>query len=306
MDCGFFGLRPLWTPQVCGYTAALGKSALRPNRSATFLENGAIAQLGERFNGIEEVVGSIPSGSTNIQMTSSSSSAFERKVVGEAHRLQGPDLRLLRHADRLGIGDGRGAQASDEQSVAEADARRNSRSARAPRILAAGPDAGQSSIAICWRPFIAAWPRNGASRSTGAIASTYGRSVRNWPAFADTVASLQYLKRHYKLAILSNVDNESFSFSNEKLGVDFDAVYTAEDCGSYKPAARNFEYMLAKLKTVGIEKNRNPAHRREPLPRPWAGERAGACLMLDLSPPRSGGLRRDHGSRPDAPLRLPL
>jgi hypothetical protein len=27
--------------------------------------NGAIAQLGERFNGIEEVVGSIPSGSTN-------------------------------------------------------------------------------------------------------------------------------------------------------------------------------------------------------------------------------------------------
>ena len=29
------------------------------------MEIGAIAQLGERFNGIEEVVGSIPSGSTN-------------------------------------------------------------------------------------------------------------------------------------------------------------------------------------------------------------------------------------------------
>ena len=83
----------------------------------------------------------------------------------------------------------------------------------------------------------------------------YGRSIRNWPVFADTVASLQYLKRHYKLAILSNVDNESFSFSNEKLGVDFDAVYTAEDCGSYKPSARNFDYMLAKIKTLGIEKS---------------------------------------------------
>ena len=83
----------------------------------------------------------------------------------------------------------------------------------------------------------------------------YGRSIRNWPAFADTAASLQYLKRHYKLAILSNVDNESFSFSNEKLGVDLDAVYTAEDCGSYKPSSRNFDYMLAKLKTIGIEKN---------------------------------------------------
>jgi 2-haloacid dehalogenase len=84
----------------------------------------------------------------------------------------------------------------------------------------------------------------------------YGRSIRNWPAFRDTAASLQYLKRHYKLVILSNVDNESFSFSNEKLGVDFDAVYTAEDCGSYKPSKRNFDYMLAKLKTLGIEKNR--------------------------------------------------
>ncbi len=29
-------------------------------------KRGAIAQLGERFNGIEEVVGSIPSGSTNF------------------------------------------------------------------------------------------------------------------------------------------------------------------------------------------------------------------------------------------------
>jgi 2-haloacid dehalogenase len=84
--------------------------------------------------------------------------------------------------------------------------------------------------------------------------ATYGRSIRNWPPFADTAAALQHLKRHYKLAILSNVDNESFSFSNERLGVDFDAVYTAEDCGSYKPSLRNFDYMLAKLKTLGIEK----------------------------------------------------
>jgi 2-haloacid dehalogenase len=83
---------------------------------------------------------------------------------------------------------------------------------------------------------------------------TYGQSIRNWPVFADTVDSLQYLKRHYKLVILSNVDNESFSFSNEKLGLDFDAVYTAEDCGSYKPSARNFEYMFAKLRTLGIDK----------------------------------------------------
>jgi putative hydrolase of the HAD superfamily len=80
----------------------------------------------------------------------------------------------------------------------------------------------------------------------------YGRSVANWPAFADSAAALQYLKRHYKLVILSNVDNESFAASNTKLRVDFDAIYTAEDIGSYKPSDRNFDYMLAKLRTLGI------------------------------------------------------
>ncbi len=82
----------------------------------------------------------------------------------------------------------------------------------------------------------------------------YGRSVRDWPAFPDSAEALQYLKKHYKLVILSNVDNESFSFSNRKLGVEFDAIYTAEDIGSYKPAARNFDYMLDKLGTHGIAK----------------------------------------------------
>ena len=82
----------------------------------------------------------------------------------------------------------------------------------------------------------------------------YGRSIRDWPAFADTAAALRYLKQHYKLVILSNVDNDSFSFSNRKLGVAFDAIFTAEDIGSYKPSPRNFEYMLEKLSARGLAK----------------------------------------------------
>lgn len=82
----------------------------------------------------------------------------------------------------------------------------------------------------------------------------YGNSVKDWPAFHDTAGALQYLKKHYKLVILSNVDNESFAASNEKLQVAFDAVYTAEDIGSYKPSDRNFDYMFAKLATLGLEK----------------------------------------------------
>ena len=82
----------------------------------------------------------------------------------------------------------------------------------------------------------------------------YGRSVQNWPAFPDSAEALQYLKKHYKLAILSNVDNASFAHSNTKLGVTFDARYTAEDVGSYKPDPRNFHYMLAQLERLGLAK----------------------------------------------------
>ncbi len=83
----------------------------------------------------------------------------------------------------------------------------------------------------------------------------YGRSVGDWPAFADSAEALAYLKRHYRLVVLSNVDNASFARSNAKLGVVFDAVYTAEDVGSYKPSPRNFEYMLENLARLGIEKH---------------------------------------------------
>ena len=83
----------------------------------------------------------------------------------------------------------------------------------------------------------------------------YGQSVRDWPAFPDSAEALQYLKKHYKLVILSNVDNESFSFTNQKLGVEFDAIYTAEDVGSYKPNLDNFQYMLRQLQTIGVMAN---------------------------------------------------
>ena len=88
-----------------------------------------------------------------------------------------------------------------------------------------------------------------------AACETYGRSVQNWPAFDDSAEALAYLKQHYKLVILSNVDNASFAASNAKLQVAFDAIYTAEDVGAYKPADVNFEYMNARLETIGIAKS---------------------------------------------------
>ena len=85
--------------------------------------------------------------------------------------------------------------------------------------------------------------------------AAYGKSVRQWPAFEDSAKALTYLKEHFKLVVLTNTDNLSFSGSNARLGVTFDGVYTAEDVGSYKPADRNFDYMLETLDRRGYGKS---------------------------------------------------
>jgi len=89
-----------------------------------------------------------------------------------------------------------------------------------------------------------------------AEADAFARSVGSWPAFPDTPPALNYLKRHYKLVIVSNVDRASFAESNKKLGVAFDAIVTAEDVGSYKPDPRNFHYALDVLDKMGVARDK--------------------------------------------------
>lgn len=85
----------------------------------------------------------------------------------------------------------------------------------------------------------------------------YGESIGQWPAFADSKEALRYLSEHYELVILSNVDQDSFARSEERLGVRFDAVFTAEDIGSYKPDDCNFDYLLARLGERGVDESRS-------------------------------------------------
>jgi 2-haloalkanoic acid dehalogenase type II len=85
-------------------------------------------------------------------------------------------------------------------------------------------------------------------------AAKLGASVGDWPAFTDSPDALWYLKQHFQLIILSNVDRLSFAGSQRRLGVEFDHVFTAQDIGSYKPDPRNFEYLLARLDESGIAK----------------------------------------------------
>lgn len=69
-------------------------------------------------------------------------------------------------------------------------------------------------------------------------------SLPGWRPFPDTVASLAALKHRFKLAVISNVDNDLFARTAERLEVPFDWVVTAEQVGAYKPSQRNFRRAL--------------------------------------------------------------
>lgn len=82
--------------------------------------------------------------------------------------------------------------------------------------------------------------------------SSYGdalvRAMRSWQPFPDTIpALLQAREAGLKLAILSNTDKDIIAHSLRHMGIPFDEVVTAEDCGSYKPSLRNFEMLLQRI-----------------------------------------------------------
>lgn len=81
-------------------------------------------------------------------------------------------------------------------------------------------------------------------------------SVPSWPAFDDSEEALVELAKHFKLIILSNIDNASFREANKKLGVEFTRILTAEDIGSYKPNPSNFDALEAAVNELGIPKDR--------------------------------------------------
>jgi 2-haloacid dehalogenase len=89
-----------------------------------------------------------------------------------------------------------------------------------------------------------------AARRMGAsedAAVTFGGSVADWPAFADSAAALARLKERFRLGVITNCDDDLFAASNAKLGVEFDWVVTAEQAGGYKPGLKGFELALERI-----------------------------------------------------------
>lgn len=69
---------------------------------------------------------------------------------------------------------------------------------------------------------------------------TFSASVADWPAFPDSPGALRLLKSKYRLAVITNIDDDLFAHSARRLEVPFDWVVTAQQIRSYKPSLENF------------------------------------------------------------------
>ena len=94
---------------------------------------------------------------------------------------------------------------------------------------------------------------------TPAEAAAFGASAGTWPAYLSTVDCMAILAKHYKLVALTNLDKASFAAilaGPLQSKVKFDAVYSAEDIGSYKPDLANFRYLIEHVeKDFGAQKH---------------------------------------------------
>jgi len=88
---------------------------------------------------------------------------------------------------------------------------------------------------------------------TAAQVHSLSDSLQYWKPWPDTVAALRQLKTRFRLAILSNVDDDLFAATRPQLEVDFDEVITAQQAQAYKPSLKLFELALSRINA--------PAHR---------------------------------------------
>lgn len=74
------------------------------------------------------------------------------------------------------------------------------------------------------------------------------QSIPDWPAFDESMPALTRLARHYKLAIVSNIDEDLIMHSARKLGAEFETIVTAQAVRSYKPGLDHFKGLCIALR----------------------------------------------------------
>ncbi len=72
-------------------------------------------------------------------------------------------------------------------------------------------------------------------------------SLCDWPVFEDTREALERLRSRFRIAILSNVDDDLLAGTIERIGVRIDWWVTAQQTRSYKPGHGHFLEAVRRL-----------------------------------------------------------
>ena len=72
-------------------------------------------------------------------------------------------------------------------------------------------------------------------------------SLPKWKPWSDTVSALRELQKRFRLAIISNIDDDLFAATRPQLEVKFDHVITAQQAQAYKPSLQIFELALSRI-----------------------------------------------------------
>jgi len=143
---------------------------------------------------------------------------------------------------------------------------------------------------------------------TTADTTLLAASLQHWAPFPDTAPALTRLASRYKLAIISNIDDELFSHTAKRLPVAFADVITAAQVKSYKPSLANFH---AAQKRLGLT-SENWVHVAESLFHDiapanqlgirsvWVDRRAGRAAASKLVPAKPDLTVRDLAALADA------
>jgi 2-haloacid dehalogenase len=118
---------------------------------------------------------------------------------------------------------------------------------------------------------------------TGEEVRSLPDSLSTWKPWPDTGTALRQLKSRFRLAILSNVDDDLFAQTRPQLEVEFDEVITAQQAQAYKPSLKLFELALSRIHA--------PAHRVL---------HVGQSIYHDVIPAQALGLATVWVNRPSA------
>lgn len=95
---------------------------------------------------------------------------------------------------------------------------------------------------ICRLSLSEAYEKFGVAKGRDEMIQRYFDCFSSMELYPDVLPTLDVLARHYKLAVLSNIDDDLLNIT--PLGRAFDLVCTAERARGYKPDGALFRYLL--------------------------------------------------------------